>query len=93
MKVYCIKENDALFFYLIVKNETYFMFVQRYSKSVFDFYCNAQHLERAIDCTRAKRNPSIINVMNRIKSYRKYIKQEYNIDYTSYKKRKMKAAY
>ena len=92
MKVYCTKDQhgDLLIFYLAVKGESFYLFTQRYSKSVWDFYNRPQYLNIATDRTRAKRNPMIINVMKRLMSYKKYIMLEYNIDYSSCKKRKIR---
>ena len=81
--VYCIptRENDrdVLDLYIVHKNNSIYLFRQKFRKSTLQHYKNKCVLIDTIDYKKAHSDTAIKNVIKRIKMYIPYIEKEYEI--------------
>lgn len=79
--VYCIVSDKGQHsFYLKQDNSKYYLFTQNYRKSVQRYYGKGVTIEEAINFNRSKHDSAIINTMDKLPSYIKYIEKEYQIN-------------
>lgn len=72
-------EKKKLNFFIQVNNECHFLFSQNFTQEVYDFFGNGVTLDRALDPSQAKRNKSVLRVIEKIPSHIRYIEQEYGL--------------
>ena len=71
--------DKKLHFFLQANNKVYFLFTQSFNEEVFDAFKHGVTLEKALDFSMAKRNKSVMRVIDKIPSHIRYIEQEYGI--------------
>ncbi len=57
----------------------YFLFFQPYKKGVADYFGNGVYLDRALDCSRARRDTAILHTMAKLPMYIRYVEKEYGL--------------
>jgi len=72
----CKSQNHL---YLVVGNKEYYLFSQKYKKTVVDYYSKGVVLEKAMDFSRSKRNKGITKIMEKLPAYVRNIEREYDI--------------
>lgn len=72
--------DKKLNFFLQANNKIYFLFAQSYNEDLFKAFRNGVSIDKAIDFSMAKRNKSILRVMDKLPSHIRYIEQEYGIE-------------
>ena len=78
--IHClIPERDTLRFYMTVNGESYYLFDQNFRHGVYSFYKNGVYLDQALDTTLANFDFAILNTMEKLPAYIKYIEREYDI--------------
>ena len=74
-----IVEQKKLNFFVQVNNEIHYLFSQNFTEESYDFFKNGVTLDRCLDCSSAKRNKSILKIIEKIPSHIRYIEQEYGL--------------
>lgn len=78
--VYCVVSDKGKHsFYLEQDNSKYYLFTQSYRKSVQNYYGRGVILDEAVNFNRSKHDSAIINTMEKLPSYIKYIEKEFEI--------------
>lgn len=90
MKMYtinCTASDNSLNFYLNTESEELYLFTQRYSEAVYQYYRNPLSVRAALDHSRAN-NKKVHNVICRLNSYKKFVMVEYGISMLGDRKRR-----
>ena len=78
--VYCVVSDKGKHsFYLEQDNSRYYLFTQSYRKSVQHYYGKGVLLDEAVNFNRSKHDSAIINTMEKLPSYIKYVEKEFEI--------------
>ena len=72
--------DKKLHFFLQANNKVYFLFAQSFNEELFEAFRNGVTLDKALDFSMAKRNKSILRVIDKLPSHVRYIEQEYGIE-------------
>ncbi len=67
-------------FYLIIGNESYYLFAQAYRKGVAKFYRNGVWLDKAMKHSKAHNDTAIMKAMDKIPKYVRYLEKEYDME-------------
>ena len=77
--IYCKNiENGRLAYYMCVDQKDYFLFIQNYRRSNYDFFGMGVLLDDALDYS-VSRSTSVHNTMARLVTCIKYIETEYGL--------------
>lgn len=71
--------DKKLHFFLQANNKVYFLFAQSFTEELYNAFKNGVTLDKALDYSTAKRNKSVMRVIDKIPSHIRYIEQEYGI--------------
>lgn len=71
--------NSRLDFYLETKTENHYLFSQTFSNELYNLFKGGMSLDKALDCSQANRNKSILKVIDKLPSHIRYIEQEYGL--------------
>ena len=74
-------------FYLRTSRNTYFLFSQKYRKSVHLFYSDGVWLNEALDFGKSRRDHAIVHTMRKLPIYIRYIEKENGISVLNRTKR------
>ena len=78
--IYCrTTDKDIQSFYLKANGKTHFLFSQSFRRGVKSFYNRGVSLNEAMDPSRAKGNRAILNTMEKLPAYIRYIEREYDL--------------
>ena len=66
-------------FYLRTSRNTYFLFSQKYRKSVHLFYSDGVWLNEALDFGKSRRDHAIVHTMRKLPIYIRYVEKENGI--------------
>lgn len=78
--IYCYLSNQKVHeFYLSVSGNTYYLFSQKYRKSVHKYYRDGVHLKDAIDFSKSHRDNAIVHTMQKLPMYIRYAEKENGI--------------
>ncbi len=72
-KITVSKANDMITFYLHVGKKRFFLFVQKYSKGVYDFFAGGRSESEIRNFRMWNRNPRLDKTITKIPLYTKYI--------------------
>jgi hypothetical protein len=79
--VYCTTtEKSVQTFYLVADGKEYYLFRQNYRRSVAEYYRCGVTVNEAINFGRSKHNTALINTMEKLPAYIRYIEKEYGIE-------------
>ena len=79
-EITCVEQTKGrLTFYLDHGPRRYFLFFQPYKRGVSDYYENGVFIDRALDCTRARRDTGILHTMTKLPVYIRYVEKEYGL--------------
>lgn len=74
--ILCTQSADnSISFWLLSGADKHYLFSQHYSKSVYRFFSNGISLDSSMDKSLANRNVPILNVMEKLPKYLRYIEQ------------------
>lgn len=65
--------------YLVIGNQEYYLFSQKYKQSVVDYYSKGVTLRKALDFTKSKRDIAITKTMEKLPMYIKSFEKEFGI--------------
>ena len=66
-------------FYLLSNGWEYYLFTQKFFKSVRDFFLNKVLLDVALDKTKSNRNVALLKTMERLFLMIKYVEKEFDL--------------
>ena len=72
-KITVSKANDMITFYLHVGKRRFFLFVQKYSKGVYDFFAGGRSEDEIRNFRMWNRNPRLDKTISKIPLYTKYV--------------------
>ncbi len=72
--------NNTLDFSVVCGNDRYYLFSQKYSRSVLEHFRRNARIDQALDHTRSNRNTLIVNAIGRLYSSLKYVDKYYSLD-------------
>lgn len=79
-KIYCrTTDKGVQSFYLKVKGQTHFLFSQSFRLGVKAYFRRELSLNKALDPSRAGRNHAILNTMEKLPAYIRYVEREYDL--------------
>lgn len=71
--------SNLLEFYAVQGNNSYYLFNQRFRRSVYDYFKNSQPISVALDHSKANHNTALINVINRLLPSIRYAEKYYSV--------------
>lgn len=78
--IYCRLSDQRLHeFYLCISGKTYYLFSQKYKKSVHSFYGDSVCLNAALDFGKSRRDNAIVRTMRKLPMYIRYVEKEHGI--------------
>ena len=79
--VYCkATDKGTHTFYLVSEGREYFLFHQNFRRGVAEYYRYGVTVKEAINFGRSKHNTALINTMEKLPAYIKYVEKEYGIE-------------
>lgn len=72
--------GETLDFYAVQGNNSYYLFNQRYRRSVYEYFRNSQPVSVALDHSKANHNTALINVINRLLPSIRYVEKYYSVN-------------
>ena len=79
--VYCkATDKGTHTFYLVSEGREYFLFHQNFRRGVAEYYRYGVTVNEAINFGRSKHNTALINTMEKLPAYIKYVEKEYGIE-------------
>ena len=78
--IYCRLSNQGSHdFYLCASRKTYYLFSQKYKKSVHLFYSDGVLLNDALDFGKSRRDNAIVRTMRKLPMYIRYVEKEHDL--------------
>lgn len=71
--------NGNLVFYMNGGNKSYFLFCQKFRKSIYEFCSKGIPLDDALNFARAKRDKDVLHLIERLPSVIRYVEKEEDI--------------
>ena len=91
--VYCKATDQGVHtFYLVSEGREYFLFHQNFRRGVAEYYRYGVTVNEAINFGRSKHNTALINTMEKLPAYIRYVEKEYGIEVLKQTAKKIKAA-
>ena len=75
-KIMITKENRKLNFYLILKEERFYLFTQAFSKGVYEFFRNGKTEEQIRSYNKWNNNKRLDKTIEKIPMYIRYVLKE-----------------
>lgn len=72
-KITVSKANDMITFYLHAGGKRFFLFVQKYSKGVYDFFAGGRSVNEIRNFKMWNKNPRLDKTISKIPLYVKYV--------------------
>ncbi len=92
--IFCKSNGDGIHsFYLVTKNDEYFLFNQNYRKGVQQYFGQGVLLHEATDYSKAHRDEALAKTMTKLPMYIRYIEKEHGIEILEKTKRKNDKGY
>lgn len=89
--IYCEPTERGIHsFYLVDNDERYFLFSQKYRKSVQDYYSKGVSVNRSIDFSKSHKDNALKRTMSKLPMYIRYIEKEFGILVLNQTKKKAK---
>ena len=84
-KIIIINKNNTIYFYWIDKKlGKMYLFSQRFSKGVYDFFCRGRSITEIFGYKNWNYNPRLDKTITKLPMYVKYALKEYDESYPSY---------
>lgn len=91
--IYCqTTKKGVLSFYLVLDGKRYYLFSQKYRKSVKQYFRRGVSINQSIDFSKAHKNTALEKTMSKIPMYLRYVEKEYRIQVLQKTKRILKCA-
>ena len=75
-KIYIVEKNEKLCFYLTSEAGRFFLFTQKFTKGVYDYFKDGKSLKALFEYRGWNRNPRLDKTIEKIPLYIKYVAQE-----------------
>ncbi len=75
-KIQIRADEGHIHFYLVIRNKRHYLFTQRYSKGVFEFFNRGRTEQEIFGSRQWKRNPRLDKTIEKIPLYTSYVRKE-----------------
>ena len=73
------RNNNQIEFYAVQNGSRYYIFSRKYKQSLYEYFKNGIAMRNLFSDSRAKRNISIANILEQLRSHLKYVEKENDI--------------
>lgn len=78
-KIQITPNGNSINFYLVINRKWYYLFTQRFSRGVFDFFYRGRLEQEILTFRKWNRNPRLDKTIEKIPIYTAYVRKEMSI--------------